>query len=101
MSVLKSVIAREEMRNENMVNQYSKELETLPRGKITPKAVKGKIYYYLYYRDGKKVISKYIGNDEDKIADCQEKLNRRKQIEDILKKLREEKIKIQKMEAVL
>ena len=49
-----TVISREEARNENMIIEYTKELETLPRGKITPKIVNGKIYYYLYYRDGKR-----------------------------------------------
>ena len=58
-----TVISREETRNENMITEYTKELDTLPRGKITPKTVNGKTYYYLYYRDGKKVVSKYIGKD--------------------------------------
>ena len=60
-----TVILREENRNENMIIEYTKELETLPRGKITPKNVNGNTYYYLYYRDGKKVVSKYIGKDEE------------------------------------
>lgn len=101
MSILISVIAREETRNENMISQYLKELENLPKGKITPKVIKGKTYFYLYFRHGKKVISKYIGNDEAKIRDYKEKLERRRQIEDILKKLKDEKIKIKKMKAIL
>ena len=39
-----TVIARENARNENMIIHYRKELETLPRGKITPKTVNGKTY---------------------------------------------------------
>ena len=57
MSMLMMVISREEARNENMLTEYTKVLETLPRGKITPKTINGKTYYYLYYRDGKKVVS--------------------------------------------
>lgn len=94
-------ISREEVRNEKMIIEYTKELETLPRGKITPKTVNGKTYYYLYYRDGKKVISKYIGKDDDSLTSIREGLTRRSQIEEIMKKLKEEKAKIKKLEAML
>lgn len=101
MSMLMTIISREEMRNENMINEYTKELETLPKGKITPKTVNGKTYYYLYYRDGKKVVSKYVGKDEESLAIIREGLARRSQIEEIVKKLKEEKAQIKKLEAML
>lgn len=96
-----TVIFREKARNENMITEYKKELEALPRGKITPKTINGKTYYYLYYRDGKKVVSKYICKDEESLIALREKLTRRSQIEEIIKKLKEEKAKIKKMEAIL
>lgn len=96
-----TVILREENRNENMIIEYTKELETLPRGKITPKRVNGNTYYYLYYRDGKKVVSKYIGKDEDSLTKIRELLVRRSQIEELIKKLKEEKAQIKKLEAML
>lgn len=96
-----TVISREEVRNENMINEYTKELKTLPKGKITPKNVNGKIYYYLYHRDGKKVVSKYIGKDEEHLIDVREQLIRRSQIEEIIKKLKEEKTQIKRLEAIL
>lgn len=96
-----TVISREEVRNENMLNEYTKKLETLPKGKITPKTVNGKTYYYLYYRDGKKVVSKYIGKDDKRLTAVREQLTRRSQIEEIIKKLKEEKVKIKKLEAML
>ena len=95
------VISREEARNENMLTEYTKVLETLPRGKITPKTINGKTYYYLYYRDGKKVVSKYIGKDEESLIAVREQLARRSQIEEIIKKLKEEKAQIKKLEAML
>ncbi len=101
MSMLMTVIAREEIRNENMIIEYTKELETLPRGKITPKTVNGKRYYYLYYRDGKKVVSKYIGKDEESLTAIREQLARRGQIEGMIKKLKEEKAQIKRVEAML
>lgn len=95
------IISREEARNENMIIEYTKELETLPRGKITPKTINGKIYYYLYYREGKKVVSKYIGKDEERLTAVREQLARRSQIEEIIKKLKAEKEQIKKLEAML
>lgn len=101
MSMLMTIISREETRNENMINEYTKELETLPKGKITPKTVNGKTYYYLYYRNGKKVVSKYVGKDEESLIAIREGLARRSQIEEIVKKLKEEKAQIKKLEAML
>lgn len=101
MSVLTAMILKEENRNENMIAEYSRELETLPKGSIKPKKVKGKIYYYLTFRDGDKVVTKYIGKDEEHLTFVREQLARRKQIEEILKKLKEEKAQIKKLEAVL
>ena len=101
MSMLMTIISREETRNENMINEYTKELETLPKGKITPKTVNGKTYYYLYYRNGKKVVSKYVGKDEESLIAIREGLARRSQIEEIIKKLKEEKAQIKKLEAML
>ena len=96
-----TVISREEARNGKMIIEYTKELEKLPRGKITPKTVNGKTYYYLYYRDGKKVVSKYIGKNEGSLTSIREGLTRRSQIEEIIKKLKEEKAQIKKLEAIL
>lgn len=96
-----TVILREETRNENMITEYTKELETLPKGKITPKNVNGKTYYYLYYRDGKRVVSKYIGKDEKSLTAVREQLARRSQIKEMIKKLKEEKVQIKKLEAML
>lgn len=101
MSMLQTVIAREQIRNDNMIAEYTRELAALPRGKITPKTVNGNTYYYLYYRDGKKVVSKYIGKEETSLCAIREKLVRRSQVEEIIKRLKEEKKQIEKLEAML
>jgi hypothetical protein len=36
-------------------------LTGLPRGSIKTRATKGKIYYYLQYREGSKVVQRYLG----------------------------------------
>lgn len=101
MSVLASLLSKEENRNENMIAEYNHELETLPKGSIKPKKIKNRIYYYLTFRVGDKVITKYVGKDEDSLIPIREQLARRKQVEEILKKLKEEKAQIKKLEAVL
>lgn len=101
MDIISSIIAKERVRNENQTAMYLKELDALPKGSISTKCVNGNTYYYLNYRDGKKIVSKYIGKDEQSLREIKEKLERRKQIEGILKKLKEELIQIKRAEAKL
>ena len=63
--------------------------------------VKDKIYYYLLFRKGDKVITKYLGKNEESLSLIKEQLERRKQLERMLQKLKEEKIQIKKLEAML
>lgn len=100
MSVIEALLSKEEKRNENMIIEYSRELEALPKGSVKPKKVNGKTYYYLIFRKGKKVITKYIGKNEELLIPVKEQLERRKQVEEILKKLKEEKFQIKKLEAL-
>ena len=101
MSVLAALLEKEENRNERMIAEYRRELESLPKGSIKPKRVKDKTYYYLAYREGDKIITKYLGKDEAFLLSVREQLARRKQIEEIIKKLREEKTQIKRLEAIL
>lgn len=64
MRLLKNVILCEEIRKENIISKYYNKLLTLHKGKIMPKIVNFKIYYYLYYRKSKK-SNKYIVRDEE------------------------------------
>lgn len=101
MSVLNTILSKEKLRTSSLIEEYENELKVLPKGKLIPKNRNEKKYYYLCYRDGDKVISKYIGKDEKILFDINEGLMRRKQIESIIKKLYEEKNKIEKMEELL
>ncbi len=101
MSVLSVLITKEETRNKNMIAEYTRELGTLPKGSVKPKKVNGNTYYYLVFRNGNKIVSKYIGKDEESLAVIREQILRRKQVEEILKKLIEEKNQIEKLEAIL
>lgn len=100
MQLIYSVLEDERKRNEFMLKRYEKELSLLPKGKITPKTTKANTYYYLKYRDGKKVCAKYIGVNEEDIALIAERLKRRKVVEGLIKELKAEQIKIKKMETI-
>lgn len=101
MSIISTLILKEKNRNELMQSEYLKELKSLPKGTIKIKKVNDNEYYYLTYRDGEKIVTKYVGKDKDTLFKIKEQLKRRKQIEDIIKKLKEEKIQILKLENVL
>ena len=101
MNVLMSLLSKEESRNKNMIAEYIRELETLPTGSLKLKRIKNGTYVYLTYRIGKKVITKYIGKDEKKIKAIQDQLQRRKQIEEILRMLKQEEKQIKRMEKML
>ena len=90
MSLLAQIVAEEKSRIEKMILDYEKALLSLPKGVLVSKTVKNNLYYYLQYREGKKTVSVYVGKDSDKVAEIQAQIERRKQIETMLKALREE-----------
>lgn len=71
-------------------DSYEKQLSSLPRGLLQVKERNGKKYFYLSYRLDGKVVSKYVGNDESIVVDLKERLNRRKNIENLLKRIKNE-----------
>ena len=101
LSMLADVLAKEKSRIINMIAEYQEELKKLPKGSIRTKKNRERVYYYLSFRSGKSIITKYIGKDEESIAPISEKLERRKQVEKMLKMLSGEYEQIKKMEAVL
>ena len=44
-------------------------LKELPRGSILKRRIGRKDYFYLNYRNGKRVVSRYLGKDEPKEID--------------------------------
>lgn len=89
MNLILSTILGEKQRIEYMLQKYVASLAELPKGTISEKRVNEKTYYYLKYRDGKKVVSKYVGKREIDIL--RQQIDRRKHIEMMIKSLQEEK----------
>ena len=83
-----TIVLQEKQRIEYMLQRYHKEYESLPKGTISEKTVGDKTYYYLKYRDGKKIVSKYISKNN--IKTFKEQVQKRKHIEVMIKSLTEE-----------
>ena len=80
MSMVVSLAMREQERILVMIDEYNAILESLPKGTLICK----KSYMYLQYRYGKKIVSDYVGKDPEKIENINEKLERRKHIEQMV-----------------
>lgn len=88
MNMILSTVLQEKQRTDYMLARYQETLSELPKGTISEKMIKGNTYYYLKYRDGKKVISKYVRKDD--IKEVPEQVDKRRHIEAIIKSLTEE-----------
>lgn len=88
MNMILSTIMQEKKRIEYMLAKYKEEQACLPKGSISEKAVGERVYYYLKYRDGKKVVSQYIGKSQ--INEISGQIEKRKHIEAMIKSLQEE-----------
>ncbi len=64
-------------------SSLKRKLRSLPKGYISEKTIKGKIRHYLQYRDGSKVVSKYVKDNE--LESLMSLLEERKTIERKLK----------------
>ena len=83
-----TTIAQEKKRIEYMLAKYQEEYDHLPKGSLSEKKTGDKVYYYLKYRDGKKVVSEYIS--KSRIDEIRAQLEKRKHIEAMIKSLLEE-----------
>ena len=59
-SVLEEILLEEYDRSARMINALDAEIASLPRGSIREKIIKGRVYYYLQYREGSRVRSVYV-----------------------------------------
>lgn len=94
----KSIILKEIEKYNKLIIEYNMYLSVLPRGSISTKKINNKEYYYLKYREGKKIKTDYIGNDSTKINDLIDKIKQRTHIENMIKTL---KLEINNMEKII
>lgn len=88
MNLIIGTILKEKKRIEYQLEEYRKNIKDLPKGTLSVRNGRnGQVYYYLKYRDARKVISKYVGKE---VGDLPEKIEKRKHIEAMIKLLEEE-----------
>ncbi|MCQ4794164.1 hypothetical protein NE604_00700 [Anaerofustis stercorihominis] len=88
MNLIISTVLQEKQRIDYMLTKYQETLAELPKGTISEKQVNGNTYYYLKYRDGKKVVSKYVGKQEAEAL--KQQIDKRRHIEVMIKSLLKE-----------
>lgn len=88
MNMILTTIVQEKERIEYMLMKYREEYDRLPKGSISEKKAGDKTYYYLKYRDGKKVVSQYISKSQ--IDEIRAQIEKRKHIEAMIKSLQGE-----------
>ena len=101
MTIVTQIIEREFELNEKMIKEYECVLLKLPKGKLTIKIINSHSYFYLKFRAGDKIITKYVGKDECDLSELQEQLDKRKHIEDMLKQLKSERKELEKIGSLL
>ena len=89
LNLILSTILQEKERIDRMLAKYQEELEMLPKGTISEKKVKQSTYFYLKYREGKKVISRYIPQKD--VDAVREQVEKRRHIETMIRSLQEER----------
>jgi len=89
MSILSEILNEEYKRLNSTLLSFEVLMEDLPKGSIREKLINGKKYQYLQWRDGKKIRSKYIKQDE--VSALSEQIERRRQYEKEIKTLRKTK----------
>ena len=88
MNLIISTVLQEKRRIDYMLEKYQEALAGLPKGTLSEKLVNGNTYYYLKYRDGKKVISQYIRKQD--VGALRKQIEKRIHIETMIRSLQEE-----------
>jgi hypothetical protein len=90
MSYIAATIEREAEKMSALLALYEKQLDALPKGSLRVKERNGKSYFYLSYRKYGKVVTDYIGNNESTLSSLKGQLERRKDIERLIKAIKRE-----------
>ena len=89
MSVIFGVLEEERERQKALKALYEKQLKKLPKGSLRVRERGKRRYVYLLYRDGKQVLTAYVGEaGAAKVKALKEKLAERKKALDALRRVK-------------
>jgi len=97
MGVIQSVLKEEFERLNSLQEKYRSDLKDFPKGTVSKRKRGRQVYLYLIYREGKKVITQYIGNlDSDKAQFIKQRLADRKELESKLKRINKDLLELER-----
>jgi len=85
MKVLKGILSESKTYYLDTKKRIELKLKSLPKGIVKRRKIGGRIYYYLQYREGIKIVHKYIGKAKPEIMLKQ--IKERKSLKAELKKI--------------
>ena len=94
-SIVRGILHEEFDRSQQMETLYLKELQSLPKGSLQVKVIRGRKYHYRCFRDGGKVKSVFV--PKDKVGKISEDIRMRREIESSLKRLRQDRALVRKV----
>lgn len=95
MSILIELLKEELDRLERQKAAYEADLKNLPKGYISKKNIRGNVSYYLQYRDGEHIRSKYISLKD--LPSLEVQIKRSKQLKASLIRVEEDQLKLRKV----
>lgn len=95
MSVLMDVLEEELDRLNRQEVLYKAALKEVGKGYISKKVIRGRVSYYLQWRDGQKIVCKHISREV--LPDVEAQIQHRKQLEASLRRVKEDRKKLRKV----
>ena len=96
-SVLKSILEEEQERLKQLEKELYAQYDSLPRGYLLKRRLRGGVYYYLSYREEGRVKQEYLGKlQKDEVKNYKERIEKKKRIRKELRNIRKRLEKLQK-----
>ena len=98
MEILNGVLKEELERLKKLKKQYEQKISKLPKGCLIKKKIKGHLYYYLNYRQGKKGVFKYVGKlNKEELAKLEKKIDERRKLRKLEIQVKRDIAKLEKI----
>lgn len=91
MNPVRGVLVEELANSERLLRKYRQALQAIPKGSLVSKSIKGRIFYYLAYREGGKVRFEYQGKlSAERVAALKDAAARKKKYRALIADLKKQ-----------
>lgn len=98
MPILKNFLQEELQNSLDLKRSYARDIKAIPKGALTPKKIKGHLYYYLVFRNEGRVCYAYKGKlSKDEVMQHREKKEKRARLRSLLSQTNQQILFIQKV----